>query len=297
MDPHLARRVREADVLLVVGSRLEEITTGGYDLIEPPRPRQTLVHVHQDPEELGRVFAPDLAILSGLAEFGAAARELPPPAAPPWAEWTAAARADYEQNRRHEPRGGELVDLGAVAAQLPEDAIVTNGAGNYAGFAHRYHRFRRYPSQVAPGSGAMGYGLPAAIAARCVDAERPVVCFTGDGDFLMTGQELATAVQYELPLVVLVSNNGMYGTIRMHQERAYPGRVSATDLRNPDFAAYARAFGAHGETVERQEDFAAAFARALAAGGPAVLDLHVDPEAITTRATLTELRETSLHQG
>src|SRR5581483_11339731 len=167
---------------------------------------------------------------------------------------------------------------------------VTNGAGNFSGWAHRFWQFRRYPTQLAPKSGAMGYGVPEAVTAKLVRPESPVVCFAGDGDFLMSGQELATAVQYDLPIVVLVFNNGMYGTIRMHQERRFPGRVSGTELANPDFAAYARAFGGHGETVERTADFPEALERALGSGQPAVLDLRVDPEAITPRTTLAALR-------
>ncbi|MBA2475023.1 MAG: thiamine pyrophosphate-binding protein [Actinobacteria bacterium] len=293
-DPRLAERVRDADVLLVVGARLGELTTGGYTLLEVPRPRQTLVHVHADPEELGRVYGPALAINAGSPQFAAAARALEPVDPSPWRERTRAAREDYLANLRHDPLPGEL-DLGDVLAhlreRLPEDAILTNGAGNFSVWAHRFYEYRRYRTQLAPTSGAMGYGLPAAVAAKLVHPERTVVCFAGDGDFLMTGQELATAVQYELPLVVLLVNNRMYGTIRMHQERAYPGRVIGTELVNPDFAAYAKAFGAHGAVVERTADFADAFERALEAGRPALLELRVDPEAITPRATLTQIRE------
>ena len=178
-----------------------------------------------------------------------------------------------------------------VRDRLPADAIFTNGAGNFSVWAHRFYEFRQYPTQLAPTSGAMGYGVPAAIAAKLLYPERDVVAMAGDGDFLMTGQELATAVQHGAAIVVLVVNNGMYGTIRMHQERHYPGRVSGTDLVNPDFAALARAFGAHGVAVERTEDFAAAFDEALACGRPALVELRVDPEALTPRATLTEIRE------
>src|SRR5581483_4021909 len=211
---------------------------------------------------------------------------------PRWREWAESARADYEAWQRHDPMPGDL-DLGDCIAHMRErvpDAIVTNGAGNHTVWIHRFWRFHRFPSQVAPTSGAMGYGVPAAVAAKLVAADRSVVCFSGDGDFLMLGQELATAVQYELPIVVLVVDNGMYGTIRMHQERNYPGRVVGTDLVNPDFAALARAFGAHGEEVTRTADFPAAFERALEAGRPALLSLRVDPEAITPRATLSGIR-------
>ncbi|MBA3331442.1 MAG: thiamine pyrophosphate-binding protein, partial [Actinobacteria bacterium] len=293
-DPKLAARVRGADVLLVVGARLGEATTGGYTLVEPPRPRQTLVHVHADPEELGRVYGPALAINAGSPQFAAAARALEPLDPDAWRMETQRARADYRANLRHAPLPGEL-DLGEVLAhlrdRLPDDAILTNGAGNFSIWPHRFYEYRHYRTQLAPTSGAMGYGVPAAVAAKLVHPERTVVCFAGDGDFLMTGQELATAVQYSLPFVVLLVNNGMYGTIRMHQERQYPGRVVGTELVNPDFAAYAEAFGAHGEVVERTDDFAPAFERALKAGRPALLELRVDPEAITPRQTLTEIRE------
>lgn len=293
-DPKLARRVLDADLVFAVGGRLGEITTRGYTLLEVPRPRQELVHVHPDPGELGRVYEPDLAIVSGLPEFTAAARALPPVDASARRAWTEAARADYLANLRHEPAPGDL-DLGEVLAhlrgRLPADAIFTCGAGNFTVWAHRFHEFSQYGTQLAPRSGAMGYGIPAALAAKVVHPDRTVVCLAGDGDFMMAGQELATAMKYGLAVVVLIVNNGMYGTIRMHQERLYPGRVSGTDLVNPDFAAYARAFGAHGEIVERTEDFPAAFERALAAGRPALVELRVDPEQITPGATLSAIRE------
>jgi acetolactate synthase I/II/III large subunit len=291
INPALADRVRNADVLLVVGPRLGEMTTSGYTLVDVPRPRQSLVHVHPGAEELGRVYQAELPVLAGAEQFAAAVRDMRVDSR--WSGWTASARADYEawQQPRSMPRD---LDLGACVAHLREavpDAIVTNGAGNYTVWAHRFWRFHSFPSQLAPTSGAMGYGVPAAVAAKAVAPDRTVVCFSGDGDFLMSGQELATAVQYELPILVLVVDNGMYGTIRMHQERQFPGRVVGTDLVNPDFAAYAHAFGAHGETVERTADFAGALERALAAGRPAVLTLRIDPEAINPRTTLTAIRE------
>ncbi|MCC6223422.1 MAG: thiamine pyrophosphate-binding protein [Thermoleophilia bacterium] len=293
IEPALAARIREADVLLAVGTRLGEATTSGYTLIDVPRPRQRLVHVHPGVEELGRVYQPDVAINAGLPAFAAAAAALPPVAASGRAAWTEAARADYLASLRHRPQPGAL-DLGDVLAhlrdRLPDDAILTNGAGNFSVWCHRYYQFRRYRTQLGPTSGAMGYGVPAAVAAKLLHPERIVVCCSGDGDFLMNGQELATAVQYGAGVVVLVINNGMYGTIRMHQERAFPGRPHGTDLVNPDFAAYARSFGAAGEVVERTADFAGAFERALAAGGPALLELRVDPEAITPKATLSQIR-------
>jgi acetolactate synthase-1/2/3 large subunit len=293
MDPALARRIEEADLLLAVGGRLGEIPSAGWTLVSPPVPRQALVHVHPDPGELGAVFQPALGIVSGLEEFAAAARELPPDPAGRQ-DLVAQARGEYEANLRQvRELPGELQMAGVMAhlrERLPPEAIVTCGAGNFTIWAHRYYEFSRHPTQLAPRSGAMGYGVPAAVAAKALRPDVPVVCLAGDGDFLMTGQELATAVQEELPVVVLVVNNAMYGTIRMHQERRYPGRVVGTDLRNPDFVAYARAFGAHGALVERTEDFADAFEEALTCGRPAVLELRVDPEAITPRGTLSELR-------
>ena len=231
-------------------------TTGGYTLVAPGGSRQTLVHVHSGAEELGRVYQPALAIVSGSPQFAAAARALEPVDSSAWRAETEQAHADHLASMQHTTGPGEL-QMGEVMAwlreRLPEDSILTNGAGNFSVWAHRFYEFRRFPSQLAPTSGAMGYGLPAAVAAKLLHPDRIVVCFAGDGDFLMSGQELATAVQYELPIVVLVVNNGMYGTIRMHQERHYPGRVSGTDLVNPDFARYAEAFGGHGEVVERTE--------------------------------------------
>jgi len=250
-----------------------------------------LVHVFPGAEELGRVFRPELPILSGLEQFAEAVRDLR--VEPRWSDWARAARSDYEAWQQHDPMPGTL-DLGDCIAHLRDrvpDAIVTNGAGNFSAWVHRFWRYREFRTQLAPTSGAMGYGVPAAVAAKAVHPDRPVICFAGDGDFLMTGQELATAVQYELPLLILVVDNGMYGTIRMHQERHYPGRVVGTDLCNPDFAAYAQAFGAHGETVTETAQFADAFERALGAGRPALLHLRIDPEAINPRTTLTAIRE------
>ena len=291
VNPKLAARVRDADLLLVVGARLGESTTSGYTLLEVPDPVQTLVHVHPGAEELGRVYRPDLPILASPEAFAAAVKDLT--VEPRWREWAAAARADFEAWQRHQPMPGEL-DLGDCIAHLRDrapDAIVCNGAGNHTVWIHRFWRFHDFPSQLAPTSGAMGYGVPAAVAAKAVHPERTVIAFSGDGDFLMHGSELATAVQHELPIIVLVVDNGMYGTIRMHQERQFPGRVVGTDLRNPDFAAYARAFGAHGELVERTEEFPDALERALGADVPAVISLRIDREAITPRTTLTAIRQ------
>ena len=296
VDPALARRVAGADVLLVVGARLGEMTTGGYTLVEPPLPRQTLVHVHAGAEELGRVYQPTLAIHAGSPEFVAAARGLrvEPTQSPARRAWVDDAHADFLASLEPLPAPGALnmsEAMSVLRERLPDDAILCNGAGNFAVWAHRFYSFARYRSQLAPTSGAMGYGVPAAIAAKIVHPERTVVCFAGDGDFLMSGQELATATQEGAAVVFLVVDNGMYGTIRMHQEREYPGRTVGTGLTNPDFAAYAASFGAHAELVERTEDFASAFERALAAGRPALLHLRVDPEAITPHTTLTAVRQ------
>ncbi len=295
IDPALAARVGEADLLLVVGARLGEMTTGGYTLLDPPLPRQALVHVHAGAEELGRVFQPTLPIHAGSPELaaalGACVSETQSPSRRAWVE---EAHADFLRTLEPVSPPGEL-NLSEVvrtlSARLPDDAIWTNGAGNFAVWAHRFHAFRRFRSQLAPTSGAMGYGLPAAIAAKIAEPERIVVCLAGDGDFLMSGQELATAVHEGASVVVLVIDNNMYGTIRMHQERDYPGRVTATALTNPDFAAFARSFGAHGETVTRTDEFASALERALASDGPALLHLLVDPEGITPQTTLSALRE------
>jgi acetolactate synthase-1/2/3 large subunit len=292
-DPALASRLRDCDVLLAIGTRLGDIATRGYTTLEPPRTPQTLVHVHADPDELGRVYQPDLPIVSDSAAFLGALRRLEPLDASRWSEWTEAAHAGFRAWLEHDRRPGG-VDLGDVMAHLrevlPADAVLTNGAGNFTVWAHRFYTFRRYRTQLSPCSGAMGYGVPSAVAAKVVHPERTVVCIAGDGDFLMSGHELAAAAQERAPIIVLLVNNGMYGTIRMHQERQFPGRVSGTELVNPDFVALAEAYGAYAEPVERSEDFGDAFERALAAGRSALLELRVDPEAITPRATLSAIR-------
>jgi acetolactate synthase-1/2/3 large subunit len=292
-NPQLQQRLARADVLLAVGDRLSEMITDDYRLLRVPVPEQTLIHVFPEPSELGRVFQPQLAIAAGMAEFAAAARALPPADGARWAAWAAQARAEYEAYLQHGSMPGAL-DLGEVFAwlrqRLPPDAIITNGAGNYTAWCHRFLQFQTYRSQVAPINGTMGYGVPAAVAAKLAQPGRMVVAFAGDGCFLMNGQELATAVQYGLNIVVIVINNGIYGTIRMHQEQRFPARTLGTTLTNPDFAAYARAFGAHGAVVERTEEFAPAFEAALAAGRPALLELRIDPEAISPRTTLSALR-------
>jgi acetolactate synthase I/II/III large subunit len=297
-NPKLAARIKAADLVLLIGGRLGEMPSQRYTLLDIPGPRQALVHVHPGAEELGRVYRPQLAIHATPTAFAAALEGLEPPSELGWRGETAAAHADFLAWTEHPGAVPGSVNLGEIIAALrdtlPADALICNGAGNFSIWVHRYHRYRQYGSQVAPISGSMGYGVPAAVAMKRLHPERTVVAYAGDGDFLMTGQELATAVQYELPIIVIVVDNGMYGTIRMHQERHYPGRVVGTGLRNPDFAAYARAFGGFGATVERTEDFAPAFAAAQRSGKPAILHLKVDPEAITPTTTLAAIRAAAI---
>jgi acetolactate synthase I/II/III large subunit len=298
VNPKLARRVAEADLLIAVGPRLTEIETQGYTIPGVPPSGPSLVHVHPDPHELGRVYQPALGILSGMRAFAAALGDLPPVDGSRWTAWSVAARADYEAWSTPPARAVAGVDLGSVMttlrAKLPETAIVCNGAGNYTVWIHRFFRYRRRGTQLAPQSGAMGYGIPAAIAAQLRHPERDVVALAGDGCFQMCGQELATMVQERLPVLVIVANNRMLGTIRMHQERRFPGRVIATDLVNPDFAALARAYGVHAERVARTEEFGPALDRARAADGPALIELLTDPEALTPAASLSGTRESAL---
>jgi acetolactate synthase-1/2/3 large subunit len=297
VGPALGKRIKECDLILAIGPRLGEATTGGYTLFDLPVPKQKLVHVHAGAEELGRVYQATLPINSGMANFAAAARAMKPVDGKRWKAGVAEAHAEYLDNIKPGPLPG-AVNMGEVIAwlnkRLPDDAIVTNGAGNYAAFLHRFFQYRGFKTQLAPTSGAMGYGVPAAVAAKIAQPNRMVVSLAGDGCFLMNGQEFATAVQHGANVVIAVIDNGMYGTIRMHQEREYPTRVYGTELKNPDFAAYARAFGGHGETVEKTEDFAAAFERALAAAKPAIIHVKTDPEALTSRITLSKLREQAL---
>jgi acetolactate synthase-1/2/3 large subunit len=297
INPKLAQRVREADVLLVVGARLGEMTTSGYTLLDSPQPRQALVHVHAGAEELGRVYRPALAINSGYPQFVDALSSISLATNVAWRKRAEEARGEYLEWNRPRPMPGN-VQYGEIirwlSEHLPEDAIVAGGAGNFASWLHRHFQYKGFRTQLGPTNGSMGYGYPAAVAAKLAAPGRTVVAVCGDGDFLMNGQELATAVQYGAAFVALVVNNGLYGTIRMHQEREYPGRVFGTDLRNPDFAAYARAFGGHGETVERTEDFAPAFERASRSGKPALIDLRIDPDAITPAKTLSGIRAESL---
>ncbi len=297
ISPELKKHVGEADVILALGPRLGEITTGGYTLFDLPRPRQTLVHVHPAVEELGRVYQAELMINSGMEEFAAAVKALGPVTDLAWGNWTQLLRREYLLNLDPVPMPGALNLSEAVAwlrSRLPADSIVTNGAGNFSGWVQRFYQYTGFRTQLGPTNGAMGYGVPAAVAAKLTYPDRTVLCFSGDGDFLMTGQELATAVQFSAAVVFLVINNGMYGTIRMHQERDYPARTYGTALRNPDFAQLARAYGAHGAVVERTAQFAPAFEEALTSGSPALLELRIDPDAITTRTSLSAIREKAL---
>ncbi len=300
-NPALFRRLREADLFLLVGGRMSEMPSSSYTVLDIPSPTQRLIHVHPSAEEIGRVYAPALGINADPASFAAAAASLTPPASRPWADETKVANQAYRAWSDTPPPLPGRADYGKIVSwlrdRLPEDAILCNGAGNYAIWIHRFVRFRRFGTQLGPTSGSMGYGTPAAVAAKRLHPDRMVVAFAGDGCFMMNGQEFATAVQYGLPILVIVVDNGMYGTIRMHQEREYPGRVSATDLNNPDFAMLARAYGGHGETVEATEDFAPAFERATGSGRPALIHLKIDPQAITPTATIDAIRERAMEQA
>lgn len=294
INPALAKEIKESDLVVLLGGRLSEMPSSGYTLLDIPYPSQKLVHIYPEAEELGRVYRPDLAICAAPDDFVSALSSLTLSANAAWADRTAAMHAAYLNWSAPPQTGPGAVQMGPIMdwieANVPEDAIFTNGAGNYATWVHRFHRFRRYNTQSAPTSGSMGYGLPAAVAAKHLFPEREVICFAGDGCFMMHGQEFITAVRYGLPIITVLVNNGTYGTIRMHQEREYPGRVSGTDLVNPDFNAFAKAYGGHGETVEKTEDFAAAFERARASGKPAIIEVKLDAEAITPTRTLTQIR-------
>jgi len=295
VNPKLTTRVREADLLLLVGGRMSELPSQSYSLIDSPEPQQSLVHVHPGAEELGRVYRPTLAINASPTAFAAALEGIEPPTTVPWSAETRRARADYVEwsTPVAHPGGVQVAEIvGWLSQRLPPDAIVTAGAGNYTGWVHRFYRHRGYSTQLAPVSGSMGYGMPAAIAAKLRHPERPVVAFAGDGCFQMTSQEFATAVQYGVAFVLIVIDNASYGTIRMHQERDFPDRVIGTELVGPDFSALARSFGGYGEKVETTEGFAPAFERALASGKPALLHIFLDREASTASRTLSEIRGT-----
>ncbi len=294
IDAKLATAIRGADLLLVIGEGLGEVPTGGYTLVTPPKPSQFIAHTNPSATELGRLYRTDLSILAGNEAVVRALARLKPPPKRRWSRLRRDLRSAYERSLKPVATPGSVrleEVIACLSRELPEDAIIANGAGNYAAFLHRYFQYKSYPTQLAPTSGSMGYGLPAAIAAKIAHPDRTVVALAGDGCLLMTGQELATAVQYALPLVIIVANNGMYGTIRMHQERLYPSRVLGTTLVNPDFAAFARSFGALGETVEHTAAFLPALQRAIEAKQPTLIELRLDPEAITPGQTLRQLRE------
>ncbi len=296
LNPALAKRIGESDLLIAIGSRLGEWTTVNYGLIDIPRPKQPFVHIYPGAEELGRVYQADLLINAGMPEFAAAARKLPP-LKPSWSEWTKGARADLDAWQKPVKVPGK-VNMSEIVCwlnkRLPPETIITNGAGNFSLWVHRFYRYGGFRTQLAPTSGAMGYGVPAGVGAKIVYPKRPVITFAGDGDFLMTGQELATAAQYDAKVIFIVVNNGMYGTIRMHQERHYPNRVSGTMLKNPDFAALARAYGLHGEIVVATSDFEAAFERAWNAKTAALIEVRIDPDAISPRASLSSITAEAL---
>ncbi|EAQ08090.1 thiamine pyrophosphate-binding protein [Yoonia vestfoldensis] len=295
INPRLAARVREADLLLLIGTRFGDIETQGYTLVDPAAPQKTIIHIHADADEIGRVYAPDIGVVTTAP---AALRALA--AASPvgdWSSWTAAARADYDAWISPQESPGALKQEQVIkwlSDHLPDDAILTNGAGNYAAWLHRYFVYKKHGTQLAPTSGSMGYGFPAAISASLEYPDRTVVCLAGDGCFQMTCNELSTAAQHGATPIVVVMDNGRYGTIRMHQEKHYPGRVSGTMLANPDFATLARAYGGYGETVTTSADFVAAFGRAQAAGTFAIIACKVDEEALSTGATLSAVRAAAL---
>ena len=294
-NPKLIARIKESDVIFLIGGRLGELPSQGYTLLDIPQPQIPLVHVYPDAQEFGHVYLPELAIQATPTAFVAAIENLQPPSKPRWRERTHAIYTEYlSWTEKPTPQPG-AVNLGAVMVWLREnlsdDTILCNGAGNYAAWIHRFYRFRQFATHIAPLSASMGYGVPAAVAMKRLHPERLVISLNGDGDFLMNGQEFATAVQYNLPIIVIICDNGIYGTIRMHQEREYPGRVYGTSLINPDFASYARAFGGFGTTVVRTEDFSEAFKQAEKSMKPAIIHLKIDPEAITPSTTLSKICE------
>ncbi|MGI3170296.1 thiamine pyrophosphate-binding protein [Pseudooceanicola sp. C21-150M6] len=292
-SPHLTKAVKDADLILMLGGRMSESPSQGYKLLDIGVTDDRIIHLHADPEEIGRVYSPGLGMIGTAGGFAEAVADLPGTnRAPDWTEGLRQAYLDWSTDPLPVPgkfQPGDVVCW--LRDTLGPDAAITNGAGNFATWINRHYRFREHGTQLAPTSGSMGYGLPAAVMAKRHRPERDVVCVAGDGDIMMTVQELATAVQYDIPLIVLVFDNGMLGTIRMHQERDFPGRVSATLLKNPDFAAMAQSFGAFGARVEDSADFAATFEAAKASGKPALIHCMLDPEALTIAKTVTQIRE------
>jgi len=300
-NPKLAERVKKADLVLVLGARFSEWPSQGYTLLAAPDPGKTLIHVHAGIEELGRVYQPALAINATPVALAAPLEGVVPPKEIRWRDWRKEARAEYLAWSEEVPRHPGAAQMGTIVrwlrAHLPADSILCNGAGNFSVWLHRFYRYPQFGTQLAPLSGSMGYGVPAAVAAKRIHPERTVMAFSGDGDFLMTGQELATAMQYGLAVRLFVIDNSTYGTIRMHQEREFPGRVFGTDLRNPDFAAYARAFGAEGFTIADDKEVAPVLAAAFAAKTASVIHVKLDPEAITPSTTLSAIRAKALGKG
>ncbi|MFZ9510613.1 MAG: thiamine pyrophosphate-binding protein [Burkholderiaceae bacterium] len=300
INPRLAQRVKDSDLIIAIGPRLGEMTTGGYTLLTPPKPAQKLVHIHASAEELNRVYQADLAMLSTMNAAARSLEVLTAPPSVPWEAWTAACHADYQANLQPQPLPGDIdmpAVVGVLQKHLPADAVLTNGAGNFASWLHRFYRYpglvRGLKTQVAPTVGSMGYGVPAGIAASIVSG-RTVFTIAGDGDFLMNGQELATAVQHCAKTIILLLNNGMYGTIRMHQEREYPRHVSGSQLHNPDFAALARAYGYEGVRITRTDEFEPALLAALARPHGTLIEAVLDPQVITTRGTLDAITDAAL---
>ena len=294
-NPRLMARLKASDLIILAGGKLGEIPSQAYGLLDIPSPQTKLVHIYPDPMEIGRVYVPALAINASPKRFSAALAGLAPPSSLKWSGSAAEAHAEYlAWTDVATPQPGQ-VNLGEIMVwlreNLPTDTILCNGAGNYASWIHRFYRFRTFASHIAPTSASMGYGMPSAVAMQRLHPNRLVLSVNGDGDFLMNGQEFAIAVQYNLPIIVMVCDNGIYGTIRMHQEREYPGRRIATDLRNPDFAGYARVFGGFGVTVEKTDEFPAAFAAAQASGLPSIIHIKIDPDAILPGTTLTKISD------
>ena len=302
INPKLAQRIRESDLILAIGPRLGEMTTSGYTLLQAPKPTQKLVHIHASAEELNRVYQADLAMLSTMNAAARSLEVLTAPTSLPWEAWTAAAHADYEANMEPQALPGEIdmpAIIGVVNRLLPDDTVYTNGAGNFASWVHRFHKHhglaRGLRTQLAPTVGSMGYGVPAGIAANILTG-RTVFTIAGDGDFLMNGQELATASQHGAKTIIVLLNNGMYGTIRMHQEREYPHHQSGSHLQNPDFAALAQAYGYAGVRITRTAEFEAALTEALAREQGTLIEVMLDPEVITTRGTLSAIRDAALQK-
>ncbi|HUP81564.1 MAG TPA: thiamine pyrophosphate-dependent enzyme, partial [Pirellula sp.] len=293
INPALAKRVKEADLIVLIGARLSEAPSSSYTLLDIPKPKQILVHVHPDPDEIGRVYQPDLGIVATANEMAKALKEFLSPPKKSWIEKTIKAHQDYldwTETPRAIPGSfqyGEIIVW--LRNRMPRDTIVCNGAGNYAIWVHRFWRHQMLGTQLAPTSGSVGYSVPVGVMAKRQFPDRPVVVFSGDGCFLMQGQEFAVAVQYGINVIIIIIDNGMYATIRMHQERQYPKRVIGTDLKNPDFAALSRAYGGHGETVHKTHEFAPAFERALASGKPAIIHCFLDPQAITPSKTMDQI--------